>query len=435
MTRMQYLHLTGVIPRMSGAFEGEWEKENRKRFERNHPMSCRHRDDEHRKNEKIYQKFNFGRRPKEPLSGDGLIQAIKICSERPDQCFYLEEALCQLGHHNIYSYEDRLNALLITTHQTGQAVLVEEGFGGGGGSSSVKSSQVEEGFISKTGRETLGLTEAFGGFVQNSAAYIQSRAEGVVHGVLQASKGDIKDAFDTMNAVKEDRYEKYSHELSDNAKEVVANDLLIQKTSSVLNDTVGVALNTVDEVAKKSLSEDAYFYVTSIADPLVTLSPLGIGPVKSVRVGGQYQRAMFLSKKASAYQNRIDVVRNKLPSRLRNSGNLAIADVEISGVKKEFLAHSKIHSPTSKGADLADFSYSKDRKIFDSYIEDKGFPRFNDTEAKILEDIASKIDSSSKGKIDLYTKLPPCNSCSNIISEFRDKFPKIELNVYHGDMI
>lgn len=128
MTRMQYLHLTGVIPRMNRAFENEWEKENRKRFEKNHPIACRHKDKERKKNEKIYQKFNFGRRPKKPLSGDSLIQAIKICSKRPSQCFYLEETLCQLGHYNTYSYEDRFNALLIATQQTGQAILVEEGF-------------------------------------------------------------------------------------------------------------------------------------------------------------------------------------------------------------------------------------------------------------------------------------------------------------------
>ena len=65
------------------------------------------------------------------------------------------------------------------------------------------------------------------------------------------------------------------------------------------------------------------------------------------------------------------------------------------------MAHSRIHSNTSKGADVADFPMSKEDKIFTTYVEDK-FPRFNDTEAKILEDIASQI----KGKITLFTELP-----------------------------
>lgn len=69
-----------------------------------------------------------------------------------------------------------------------------------------------------------------------------------------------------------------------------------------------------------------------------------------------------------------------------------------------------------------------------SYVEDE-FPRFNDTEAKILEDIVSQIkDPNVKGKIDLFTELDACQSCSNLIMEFRRKFPNIELNVYSNSM-
>ena len=89
------------------------------------------------------------------------------------------------------------------------------------------------------------------------------------------------------------------------------------------------------------------------------------------------------------------------------------------------MAHSRIHSNTSKGADVADFSMSKEDKIFTTYVEDK-FPRFKDTEATILEDIASQItDPQIKGKITLFTELPPCDSCSNIIEEFKRMFPNI----------
>nr|WP_269321444.1 deaminase domain-containing protein [Bacillus sp. UNC437CL72CviS29] len=54
------------------------------------------------------------------------------------------------------------------------------------------------------------------------------------------------------------------------------------------------------------------------------------------------------------------------------------------------------------------------------------FDRFYDTEAKILEDIASSIF----GKIDLYTELDACQSRSNIILEFRKEYPNIQLNIY-----
>lgn len=62
------------------------------------------------------------------------------------------------------------------------------------------------------------------------------------------------------------------------------------------------------------------------------------------------------------------------------------------------------------------------------------FYRYRDTEAKILEDIASQIDESTTGAIDLYTELDPCQSCSSIILEFRKKFPDITLNIFSKNM-
>ena len=114
-----------------------------------------------------------------------------------------------------------------------------------------------------------------------------------------------------------------------------------------------------------------------------------------------------------------------------------MADVNIPGIKSEFKAHSKIHSKDSIGSIADDFSYSLSEKqrIFESYVED-AFPRYNDTEAKILEDIASQIkDPNTKGVISLYSELDCCQSCSNLILEFRSKYPNIELNIYTNSTI
>jgi hypothetical protein len=137
------------------------------------------------------------------------------------------------------------------------------------------------------------------------------------------------------------------------------------------------------------------------------------------------------AQKVENFQNRIGNIRNKMPnSKLKNQGNMAIADVKIEDLPDEFIAHSKIHEPSSKGADLKNFSPVPENRIFKSYTIDK-FPRYNDTEVKILEDIASKIkDPNISGKIDLYTELPACQSCTNVILEFRKKFPNIELNIF-----
>lgn len=81
---------------------------------------------------------------------------------------------------------------------------------------------------------------------------------------------------------------------------------------------------------------------------------------------------------------------------------------------------------------VADFSYLKpeNERIFTAYVDDQ-YPRYYDTEAKILEDIASQItDPNVSGTINLYSGLPCCQSYSNIILEFRKMFPNIELNIF-----
>lgn len=81
---------------------------------------------------------------------------------------------------------------------------------------------------------------------------------------------------------------------------------------------------------------------------------------------------------------------------------------------------------------VADFSYLKqeNERIFTTYVDDQ-YPRYQDTEAKILEYIASRItDPNVSGTINLYSELPCCQSCSNIILEFRRMFSYIKLNIF-----
>ena len=141
-------------------------------------------------------------------------------------------------------------------------------------------------------------------------------------------------------------------------------------------------------------------------------------------------------------QKRLKNIRNQMPnSPLKNKGNMAIADVNITGIRKEFIAHSKINNPMDKGADRGIFSMLKSEKdrIFKTYepasstLEGKKFDRYHDTEAKILENIASQIkDPNISGSINLYTEFNACQSCTNIIFEFRRMFPNIQLNIFSG---
>ncbi|WP_205687130.1 deaminase domain-containing protein [Clostridium septicum] len=54
-------------------------------------------------------------------------------------------------------------------------------------------------------------------------------------------------------------------------------------------------------------------------------------------------------------------------------------------------------------------------------------------EAKILEDIALKKDKNIK--VNLFTELDTCQSCTNIILEFRAKYPNIKLNIFTNNTV
>ncbi|WP_082337751.1 deaminase domain-containing protein [Lysinibacillus sp. FJAT-14745] len=131
-------------------------------------------------------------------------------------------------------------------------------------------------------------------------------------------------------------------------------------------------------------------------------------------------------------------MRDNLPKKYKNYGNVAVADVNIPGLKPEFKAHSRIHKENEGG-----FSYVVGEGKFPAKsVNQKGetdvpgaFLRVNDTERKILEDISRQLgdDKTVKGTIDLFTELPACGSCTDIILRFRKEYPNIKLNVYSGE--
>ena len=65
-----------------------------------------------------------------------------------------------------------------------------------------------------------------------------------------------------------------------------------------------------------------------------------------------------------------------------------------------------------------------------------GHRRDLDSEYKILEAIAEKYTNTRevKGKIELFTEREPCDSCEYVMKQFRQTFPNIQLNVYHGNI-
>ncbi|EAS1842014.1 hypothetical protein ACY76_14655, partial [Salmonella enterica] len=61
-----------------------------------------------------------------------------------------------------------------------------------------------------------------------------------------------------------------------------------------------------------------------------------------------------------------------------------------------------------------------------------GHDRAFDSEVKIFEHIANKFPTTAKGRIDLYSELKVCPSCSEVITQFKAMYPNIEVNVTWG---
>ena len=145
----------------------------------------------------------------------------------------------------------------------------------------------------------------------------------------------------------------------------------------------------------------------------------------------------------AAVIERIEFYRDKLPEQFKARRNFAWALAEVEGLeKKEYFAHSGIQS-------LADFSSETAERIRDISIRpEKGhfhvlcvnqrnvvdgpdcWVREVDTEYKILEEMAAHLpDTAVKGRVKLYTDLPPCASCWNVILQFLAEYPNIQMQV------
>ncbi|WP_338782146.1 deaminase domain-containing protein [Metabacillus sp. FJAT-52054] len=53
----------------------------------------------------------------------------------------------------------------------------------------------------------------------------------------------------------------------------------------------------------------------------------------------------------------------------------------------------------------------------------------------MLNDVASQLgnNTEARGRIKLFTELDTCNSCSQVIAEFSNKYKNIEIEVIHNN--
>ena len=110
-------------------------------------------------------------------------------------------------------------------------------------------------------------------------------------------------------------------------------------------------------------------------------------------------------------------------------GNIAFAEYDINGDT------GKINSFSGKlNLNLKDFAplvEKKDRKLETLEIPE-GFDREVDTEVKILEKILHQTTEESVGTIRLFSQRPVCDSCGNVIEQFRKLRRNIKITVAEG---
>ena len=144
---------------------------------------------------------------------------------------------------------------------------------------------------------------------------------------------------------------------------------------------------------------------------------------------------------------RIEVLRHVLPVKFSRRHNFAWAIAKIDGLEKEeYFAHSgvdrksELSSVAIRGIENISIRPKKGRfevlcvNREDAVEGEDCFPRYSDTEYKILEDLASRLpDPSVSGRVRIYTDLPPCASCRHVMQQFLDAYPHVQLQVlYRG---
>lgn len=142
---------------------------------------------------------------------------------------------------------------------------------------------------------------------------------------------------------------------------------------------------------------------------------------------------------------RIETVRRRLPEKNRRRNNFAWAVAKIEGLDKvEYYAHSGIQSLDDFSKELAkqleDISLRPEKGRYKALCVNQNdvvdgndcWVRVVDTEYKILEDMAARMpDPSVKGRIKLYTDLPPCASCWNAMKQFMAEYTNVNMSVLY----
>lgn len=109
-----------------------------------------------------------------------------------------------------------------------------------------------------------------------------------------------------------------------------------------------------------------------------------------------------------------------LSSASKRSGNVAVANIEITGIPKTLAAHSGIDEAGKGlvGGGKQNFKYQTLPNKQGDMIA-----RNTDSEYKILDNLADRLGNSTltKGHVTIFTERPACGSCLSVVEQFQAK--------------
>lgn len=125
---------------------------------------------------------------------------------------------------------------------------------------------------------------------------------------------------------------------------------------------------------------------------------------------------------------------------LPREGNVAFAEIDVGALSSETMvmkAYSQFDDRVGEflpkpSGDLNSWVL-KPQVATSKYVgTPEGYLRDMDTEFKILETVAQRLGPSSQasGRINLISEKMVCPSCSDIVNQFRERYPNIQLNIF-----
>ena len=120
--------------------------------------------------------------------------------------------------------------------------------------------------------------------------------------------------------------------------------------------------------------------------------------------------------------NRINQIRETLG--VSPYKNIAVADFLIGNDRGELIA---ISGRSTRPGTVA----LPDNPLFQTFEVPPGHSRSYDSERKLLEEVGLRYVQTPdvQGRINVWTEREPCDSCCEVIEQFRRRFPNIRLTV------